>query len=713
MKNFFRIAEISVGTAGSECSFEIEFEEKRFEIQRFAANFSIAYIKDLMKSLRNDVDAFAISDMPTPMRIRGRGYVHNQYFEIMSTPSSIPISDGSRLRELVLVNRLMESIQCGEVNPEKGIFFPIGLLNLEVVSSLWTKYHSYLGFGDLFCLANYPKVLSGSESLVQLAKLALSIANMGDMGKQTPKASSVWQGMGRSVLSAQIRPYHYIFSDPGVFGFFEEDLAFIRDKTVIVPWSFPRSTEILSDYRPRKIIDFFPKDFRFNPNMNYALLDAILRLSKDKRAPLSLAEWERLLRKKMDIHPQTRRFIISARPSTQSKVTHQLHRARSRLQKHPPPDFAFVVHPLSQRDIFRVPGLTLLKNTPNNFRYKIEKGVSNLPGFSLGRISQIVSQDSGREVNGLIYALLSTPKIMKREAPEVTYRRIEKICHHAASQGAKLIGLGAYTKVVGDSGATINANSPIPVTTGNSLSASSTLWAVHEVVKRLGILKREEGTHRFNGTAMVIGATGSIGRVSAKLISMVIKKLVLVAPRRVRLEELAHEINQLSPDCEVIVTTDANELAPEADILVTATSAFDQKVVSVERLKVGCVVCDCSRPLDFSIEDAMKRPDVLIIESGEVVLPGPVNLSCDLGLPDDSVYACLGETALLALENRYEPFTLGRDIDWMKVREIYRLANKHGLKLATIRGHIGIISDKDIALTRKIIREKTRSPYEY
>jgi predicted amino acid dehydrogenase len=37
-------------------------------------------------------------------------------------------------------------------------------------------------------------------------------------------------------------------------------------------------------------------------------------------------------------------------------------------------------------------------------------------------------------------------------------------------------------------------------------------------------------------------------------------------------------------------------------------------------------------------------------------------------------YACLAETIVLALEGRFENFTVGRAIEWEKVREIY----KHG-----------------------------------
>jgi hypothetical protein len=77
------------------------------------------------------------------------------------------------------------------------------------------------------------------------------------------------------------------------------------------------------------------------------------------------------------------------------------------------------------------------------------------------------------------------------------------------------------------------------------------------------------------------------------------------------------------------------------------------------------------------------------------------------------VYACLGETALLALEARYEAFTLGRDLDWQRVKEIYKLATRHGVQLAAIRGPSGLISDREIQLCRELAlrrRQPAKSP---
>jgi Predicted dehydrogenase len=124
-------------------------------------------------------------------------------------------------------------------------------------------------------------------------------------------------------------------------------------------------------------------------------------------------------------------------------------------------------------------------------------------------------------------------------------------------------------------------------------------------------------------------------------------------------------------------------------------------VLDIMKVKPGCVITDVARPLDMSAEDVAKRPDVLVIESGEVELPGDVRMR-NIGLPDGVAYACLAETIVLALEGRFEAFTVGRNIEWRKVKEIYQLGLKHGMELATISGINGPFTDEDFARVREL-----------
>jgi len=75
---------------------------------------------------------------------------------------------------------------------------------------------------------------------------------------------------------------------------------------------------------------------------------------------------------------------------------------------------------------------------------------------------------------------------------------------------------------------------------------------------------------------------------------------------------------------------------------------------------------------------ANQRKDVLVIEGGVVKVPGEVEFNFDFGFPPRMAYACMAETIILALEGRCENFSLGKKLDPDKVREIGRLAEKHG-----------------------------------
>jgi hypothetical protein len=117
------------------------------------------------------------------------------------------------------------------------------------------------------------------------------------------------------------------------------------------------------------------------------------------------------------------------------------------------------------------------------------------------------------------------------------------------------------------------------------------------------------------------------------------------------------------------------------------------------------VITDVARPLDLPPEEVAKRPDVLVIESGEIELPTQVKGMKSIGLPKNVIYACLAETIVLALEGRFEVFTIGRDTEWEKVKEIYKLGLKHGMKLAAISGVEGVFTDEHIAQVAALARK--------
>jgi predicted amino acid dehydrogenase len=257
--------------------------------------------------------------------------------------------------------------------------------------------------------------------------------------------------------------------------------------------------------------------------------------------------------------------------------------------------------------------------------------------------------------------------------------------------GARIMGLGAFTSVVGDAGITVAHEADIAITSGNSLTVAATLEAAKQAVRKMGA---HDLTH---GKAMVIGATGSIGSVCARLLAQAISDVILVSIEPEKLIDLKRTIQAETPGAQVAIATKADELAGECDLIVTATSAFGQRILDITRCKPGAVICDVARPPDISAAEAALRPDVLVIESGEVLIPGEIDFGYDIGLPPKTSYACLAETALLAMEGRFEDYTLGRNITIDRVKEIYRLFKKHDFQLAGLRSFGKYLTEEDLA----------------
>jgi|TARA_B100000809_G_scaffold193024_1_gene191946 predicted amino acid dehydrogenase len=337
----------------------------------------------------------------------------------------------------------------------------------------------------------------------------------------------------------------------------------------------------------------------------------------------------------------------------------------------------------------------------------LEKTIAYSPPLVYSKIEGIKSVD-GTEAEGWIITIGGTPKQMMSRGPEFTYKRLIAASKLAKKLGAQIMGLGAFTKVIGDAGITVSKHSPIPITTGNSYSSSAALWAAADAMKRLGLVTILKGKEKLKAKSLIVGATGAIGSVSSRLLAMVFDEIILCGRNEQKLAVLKRSINQENPETRIITTVDADSHLPDADMVVTATSGAGKKILDITKVKPGCVITDVARPLDLKPEDVAKRPDVLYIESGEIEVPVDGQLIMrDINLPKNVVFACMAETIVLALEGRFEEFTIGRNIEWKKVKEIYKLGLKHGMKLAAISGVNGVYTKQDIDKIRELaLRER-------
>jgi fatty aldehyde-generating acyl-ACP reductase len=242
---------------------------------------------------------------------------------------------------------------------------------------------------------------------------------------------------------------------------------------------------------------------------------------------------------------------------------------------------------------------------------------------------------------------------------------------------------------VGDGGVTISRSVKVPVTTGDSYTVASAVEAMKKAAELMDI-------NLSNATLAVVGATGAIGAVAAEILAEDIPHIVLIGKRFDRLAEVKVRCENVG--AEVLVTDDLNTLR-QADLVLTVTSAVDA-IIQPQHLKPGAVVCDVARPRDVSKRVAEQRDDVLVFEGGLVEVPGPVDFHFNFGFPPKTSYACMAETIALALEGRYESYTLGKDLTVAQVKEMNEIARRHGFKLAGFRSFEHAVPDEEVERIR-------------
>ncbi len=354
--------------------------------------------------------------------------------------------------------------------------------------------------------------------------------------------------------------------------------------------------------------------------------------------------------------------------------------------------FAFMIHPIDpKRDVQRkFPLLGRLLPEP-----AIHFFSAYFPPVYLSRITGIRSRATGKAVEGWLVACPLTPQRMLSLPLERAYRKIIETGRLAERLGARILGLGAFTAVIGDAGVTVAKGLRIPVTTGNSYTVAVALQALREAAERMGIPLPE-------ATAAVVGAAGAIGRVAARLLAREVPRVILAGRRAERLEAIRPLVEAEGARAQV---AEGLEALREADLILVVSSS-PVAIIGPEHLKPGAVVCDVAQPRNVSPAVAARRDDVLVIDGGIVEVPGEVDFGFDFGLPPRMAYACMAETITLALEGRYEPYSLGRRLSIERVEEIARLAERHGFRLAGLMSFGRPLTEAEIARIRANARRE-------
>ena len=668
-----RVVGVSLGASAQDFAFRARFLGRQLDVRRVGTDHSVARAEKLLRQYENEADAIGVGVVREAYTVGSQRFVDREGARLMAAVTRVPATTGSRLGD-ILQEWALRHVQSklGDYFNNARVLFFSGVANYKLAQAM-AEYTPNLEFADALLQLGVPKMLTSLEALELYASGAHVVTDRVPDVVTDNALAREWQ---RWVLRRALReatvvvaPVHEL-DDFGI-----EELA---GKTIL--------TSTVSEARIAKfrkkgvhlVIDGAPS--LFGHVLGPSVLDAMIIAARGKE-PEDLLEDDYL-------------EIITGLAMEPRMIWPGGFRRVNR--------WAFVIHPLSQEYFKNVKPIELLSHvSPPAFMDVVEKAMAYAPPFVYSHVTGIKSP-TGVEAEGWLISVGGTPREIMSHSPEFTYKRLLEAARVARSLGAQIMGLGAFTKVVGDAGLTVARRASLPITTGNSYSASGALWAAHDAMRRLGLVPpAAKDGQRLKFKAMVVGATGSIGSVCARLLAMVAEEVYLVSPETAKLLSLKGSILKETPDAKLHLASATDRDIGGMDMIVTATSGAGKKILDIMKVKPGCVITDVARPLDLPPEEVARRPDVLVIESGEIQLPGKVKMG-NIGLPPGVAYACLAETIVLALEGRFENFTVGRNIEWEKVREIYRLGLKHGMKLAAISGVNGPFSDADIRRVRKL-----------
>jgi len=664
---------ISLGASAHDFEFTTHVAGVPLQVKRLGTDGSLAKASKLLKYWDKRADAIGLGVLKDNYKAGKHRFVDKDSAGLKDVAVTAPVTMGGPLGDILQEWALRHAqVSLGHYFNNARVLFFSGLTQYKLAMSM-AEYTDNLRFADPISQLGIPKLLTSLQALQLYASGAHYVR---DWSLPAAMSSGPVKEWTRFLLRKAVQKASVIVAP--VHELDECGLEELAGKTIITSTVSDERLAMLADKGVHMVIDGAPvlQGHTLGPD----LFDAMI-VAATGREPQQIQEDDYLeIITALQLEP---RILY---PNGFKRVNR----------------FAFVIHPLSQEYFKQVKPIELLSQvSPPVLMNSLEKIMAYAPPFVYSHVSGIQSP-TGVETEGWLISVGGTPREIMRHSPEFTYRRLLDAAGMAKRLGAQIMGLGAFTKVVGDAGVTVAKRSPLPITTGNSYSASGALWAAHDALLRLQLLPVPKGKQRIKFKAMVVGATGAIGSVCARLIAMVATEVYLVSPETAKLLAIKESILQETPDAQLFLSAHADKDIADMDVIVTATSGAGKKILDIMRVKPGCVITDVARPLDLPASEVAKRPDVLVIESGEILLPGDNVQMKNIGLPKGVAYACLAETIVLALEGRFENFTVGRAIEWEKVREIYKLGLKHGMKLAAISGINGPFSDEDIARVREL-----------
>jgi len=348
------------------------------------------------------------------------------------------------------------------------------------------------------------------------------------------------------------------------------------------------------------------------------------------------------------------------------------------------PRVAFLGHPIDAHSVRGIePQLAHLSD--GRLQSMLDRMVGQPETYPQRRFR--LTSATGAEVEAVILSWQPLPATWMRARRDRALRArlqtsIREAIDEAVDEGCEVIGFGAYTSIFTSSCADVR-NERVRVTSGNGLTAGM-------ADRALAAACHQQGIDMAQARVAVVGATGNIGMVHARLLADRVAELYLIGPpgSEPRLRALASDMHEHQAVSAALHWSTDPAAVARCPVVVSATNAPRPLFGAADLAPGPGVFLDVSVPSDLKPDALDGRPDILFLQGGVVQLPHGAKKHSRLELPGWHLpvghsYACLAETLLLGLERSRRDFSCGPlQID--DVREILALADRHGFGLGMI-----------------------------
>jgi predicted amino acid dehydrogenase len=317
--------------------------------------------------------------------------------------------------------------------------------------------------------------------------------------------------------------------------------------------------------------------------------------------------------------------------------------------------FGFVVHPLTpfQRRLIGV----------RSGDGPLMRGQESLrpPGRVISALR--LDRPDGGSLAGLLAAIPALPEALLTEQAKGVEDILDavRLCHGA---GARVVGLGAVTAVIGGQG-----------------KAVVETWA-----RFVELRDRVEP----------VGLFGWPGAVAGGILRLLFERgatvRVVSASPPVPLLRTLERLGREGPGRAEVVASE-HEVLGRGEVLIAASSTGGR--IPLSALPAGAVVIDVAAPVDVDF-DVPFREDVLVLDGEMVHLPGRLRgtepwqtLYGWVTGQGQRIFACFAEPMLLAGSGRLDLAGCGRDLPIERLRSIAALARQEGFSVDALcaRGH--------------------------